>query len=293
MKQTLSNHLVTVSADTMGAELQSIENRLTGQQYLWQGDPKFWKRRSPVLFPIVGAVWNGHFSMDGREFPMGQHGFARDMEFNIVENTPEEEMWFSLESSEETLKRYPRRFRLEIGYRLDDTRITVMWRVTNLDDEPMYFQIGAHPAFNLPDFNAAAPVHGYMGFNVDSFRSEVIADKGCVGEEFKDITVDKEGFMPIDAGTFADDALIVGGDRIHRVSLLSAEHQPYITLFFNSPYVGLWAPAPDAPFVCIEPWWGRADSVGFDGDFSAKTAVNRLEPGRVFEAQYLISLDNI
>lgn len=119
MKQTLTNDLLTVEIDSHGAELQSIKSNRTGHQYLWQGDKKFWGRRSPVLFPIVGSLWEGKFRMDGREWTMSQHGFARDCEFAPMENAPADEVWFTLESNEETLAKYPRRFSLSIGYRLE------------------------------------------------------------------------------------------------------------------------------------------------------------------------------
>ena len=97
MIQKLENDLLIVEASSWGAELQSIRDKRTGHEYLWQGNPAFWKRRSPVLFPIVGSVWDGKFHMDGKEYTMGQHGFARDMEFSPVEGTPDDEIWFRLE----------------------------------------------------------------------------------------------------------------------------------------------------------------------------------------------------
>ncbi len=294
MIQTLSNDLLTVTVGSRGAELQSIENKRTHHQYLWQGDARFWGRRSPVLFPIVGAVWDGRYRMDGASYALGQHGFARDMEFRPVEGCPDDEAWFVLEADESTLALYPRRFRLEIGYSLHEARLSVMWRVTNLDDRTMHFQIGAHPAFNYPDFSESDAVHGY--FNVDArgpIPIEIIAEKGCIGPIEGTITPDADGLIPITADTFAHDALIVGGGRIHRVSLLSRERTPYLTLLFQSPAVGLWSPSAAAPFVCIEPWWGRADRVGYDGEFSGRDYVNALAPGDTFRASYMVIVDNL
>lgn len=115
MIQTLHNDLLTVTISDHGAELQSIEQNRSHYQYLWHGDKTFWGRRSPVLFPIVGALWQGKFLMDGKEYAMGQHGFARDCDFLPLENAPEDEAWFVLESNADTLAKYPRNFRLEIG----------------------------------------------------------------------------------------------------------------------------------------------------------------------------------
>lgn len=294
MKQTLTNNLLTIEASGHGAELQSIKSRLSGHEYLWQGDAAFWGRRSPVLFPIVGSVWGGEFKMDGQVWPMSQHGFARDMDFEAIERGEPDEMWFALESDDETLTRYPRRFRLEIGYRLQEARITVMWRVVNCDSRPMAFQIGAHPAFNYPDFDSSAAVHGYFAIGSRGvLTSEVIAEKGCVGTEERQVEVDAHGMLPLTMDVFNRDALIFAGGRVHRVSMLDSNRNPYLTLLFDAPVVGLWSPSGEAPFVCVEPWWGRADSVGFDGDFADRKYANVLAPGATFEASYTIIIDNL
>lgn len=292
MRQTLSNSVLEVTADSHGAELQSIKNKRTQHEYLWQGDARFWGRRSPVLFPLVGAVWNGRFRMDGAEFVMGQHGFARDMDFEVMATDADDEIWFCLESDETTLAVYPRKFRLEIGYRLQGERLEVMWRVTNRDDRTMHFQIGAHPAFNYPGFCVSDEVHGYFQTDGRDLTAEVIADKGCVGAETQPVVTDADGLIAIGGDTFARDALIFGGSRVSRVSMLSKEKEPYLTLLFRSPAVGLWSPSASAPFVCIEPWWGRCDRVGFDSDFAEREYVNHLDPGHTFTAGYTIVVDN-
>ncbi len=294
MKQTLSNDLLTITIDTLGAELRNITANRTRHEYLWQGDPAFWGRRSPVLFPIVGAVSRGSYSMDGNTYAMSQHGFARDREFSIIDSANENEAWFSLEADDTTLPIYPRRFRLEIGYALHETRISVMWRVTNLDTRTMHFQIGAHPAFNYPAFNPADSLHGFFDTDArDTLVSQVIAQNGCVGSEDIEIDIDADRLLPITESTFSRDAIILANRQVHRVSLLDTQKSPYITLLFDSPLVGLWSPSPKAPFVCIEPWWGRCDRLGFDGDFSDREYINTLEPGQTFTASYTILVDNI
>ncbi len=292
MKQTLSNDLLTVTIDAFGAELQEIVNKRTGWQYLWHGDKTFWGRRSPVLFPIVGSVWDGCYRMDGKEFSLGQHGFARDREFEIITDTPDDEAWFSLESDDSTLALYPRRFRLEIGYRLQEARLTVMWRVINLDDREMSFQIGAHPAFNYPDFNAADDVHGYFCFDSRSLEKQVIEEKGCVGNATEPVALDEDGMLPVMSDTFCNDAIVLADHQVHRVSMLDKNRAPYLSVLFQAPLVGLWSPSAQAPFACIEPWWGRCDRVGFSGDFSERDYVNKIAPGETFSASYMVIFDN-
>ena len=283
MKITLTNDVLAVVIDTHGAELQSIDNISTGRHYLWHGDKAYWGRRSPVLFPIVGSLWDGTFRMDGKEYGLGQHGFARDMEFAVMENVPENEAWFVLEANDETMMKYPRNFRLEIGYSLIGERVTVMWRVVNNDALRMSFQIGAHPAFNYPDFSSADPIHAY--FTTDGGKilySQIIAEKGCIGDETMEVKADSDGLVPVTGATYSRGALIFADNQVHRVSMLSKDKRPYVTLMFSAPLVGLWSPSGQAPFMCIEPWWGRADKVGYEGEFAERQYVNHLEPGETF-----------
>ena len=294
MKITLTNDVLAVVIDTHGAELQSIDNIRTGRHYLWHGDKAYWGRRSPVLFPIVGSLWDGTFRMDGKEYGLGQHGFARDMEFAVMENVPENEAWFVLEANDETMMKYPRNFRLEIGYSLIGERVTVMWRVVNNDALRMSFQIGEHPAFNYPDFSSADPIHAY--FTTDGGKilySQIIAEKGCIGDETMEVKADSDGLVPVTGATYSRGALIFADNQVHRVSMLSKDKRPYVTLMFSAPLVGLWSPSGQAPFMCIEPWWGRADKVGYEGEFAERQYVNHLEPGETFEASYMMIFDEV
>lgn len=110
--KTLSNDFITIQISDHGAELTSIV--ANDKEYLWQADPKFWGRHSPVLFPQVGRVWNNVYRHEGKEYQLGQHGFARDRDFQL---TYEEDnaVIYALESDEESLKVYPFPFILQIA----------------------------------------------------------------------------------------------------------------------------------------------------------------------------------
>ena len=294
LKTTLQNDLLAVVIDSFGAEIHSVTNIRTKEEYLWCGDSRFWGRHSPVLFPIVGRVWDGRYRMDGTEYTLGQHGFARDCEFTPMEDVPDDEAWFALEATDDTLKLFPRRFRLEVGYRLYETQLTVMWRVVNLDDREMCFQIGAHPAFNFPDFHAADKIHGYLCFDRGEVDSEILGADGYIGDGLKRVDLDSEGMIPMDAHTFDSLKTIIIGDRqVRRVSMLDKNRSAYISLLFDAPLVGIWSPSVDAPFICIEPWWGRSDRHGYSGDFSAREYVNTLQPGQTFSARYMVIFDAV
>lgn len=149
MRYTLENETLKVEVDSFGAELRSVYNKKEQKEYMWQADKTFWGRTSPVLFPFVGSMKNKEFVCDGKTYPMGQHGFARDMEHTLTSQT-EDTLWFRLESSEETLAKFPFAFVLEPGYTLTENEVKVLWKVSNPADNTLPFSIGAHPAFNCP-----------------------------------------------------------------------------------------------------------------------------------------------
>lgn len=289
---TLSNEFLTVTVENHGAELSSI--RKGEKEYLWQADPQFWARHSPVLFPIVGAVWNGQYQVAGKSYKMGQHGFARDMEFELLSAT-ETEAWWQLKSTPETLLRYPYEFVLEIGYRLHENQVDVMWRVANPSKEKdLFFQIGAHPAFYWPEDGL-----GYFRLSkngkpiANPLSRSVITDQGCVDPERQaTMFLDRGGLIPLSWDTFAQDALIFPLSQVHKVELLHMDQSPYLSLEFEAPLVGLWSPpGKHAPFVCIEPWYGRCDSVRFAGEYAEREHVNRLGAKEVFEVSYTITVE--
>ena len=290
--QTLKNEQLTIEISEHGAELQSI--RKDAYEYLWQGDPVFWGRRSPVLFPIVGSVWEKCFRVDGKVYEMGQHGFARDMDFELV-NHSETEVWYRLESSEKTLSAYPWPFVLEIGYRLEGNSVTVLWKVTNPGESEMYFQIGAHPAFNYPDYDPETPDRGVVEFDRnENLQRSGFKGKGCVdsGARFP-MPLSEDGLLHLKRDTFDDvDTLMLEDDQVHKVAFLKNDRSPYLTVTFDAPVVAIWSPPKrNAPFFCIEPWYGRCDRADFTGEFKDRDWVNPLAPGATFAASYTITLD--
>lgn len=290
--ETLSNSILTVQIAEHGAELQSIKK--DGKEYLWQGDAKFWGRRSPVLFPIVGRVWNNKYRHAGNTYEIGQHGFARDMDFKPTYKEDKGAVYW-LESTPDTLGKFPFPFRLLVGYLLEENKITVKWRVENLGAMDMYFQIGAHPAFYFPEFDAATKDRGFFVFDRKSDLEYIMpTEKGCVSPERHVLKLNKEGLMPIDIHTFDCDTYIFDNKQLKKITLLDKKKKPHISLEFNSPLVALWSPTkthPDCPFVCIEPWYGRCDSVGYSGQLKDREWIQKLEPKETFDVEYKIIIE--
>ena len=288
--QTLQNEILTVEISEHGAELQSIRN--AAAEYLWQGDPAYWGRRSPVLFPIVGSVWEKRYRVAGQEFELGQHGFARDMDFVLVSQT-ENEVRYRLESSEETLAKYPWPFVLEIAYRLHDNKVDVIWEVTNPSDKELPFQIGAHPAFYYPDYDPQTKERGFFSFDKkEGIDYILISEKGCAETAVEYPLPLKDGMLPLDTSSFDRDAFIIEKSQVSKVTLHRQDGSAWLSLSFDAPLVGLWSPpGKNAPFICIEPWYGRCDRAHYQGEYKDKDWINTLAPGEKFSSVYTIEVE--
>ncbi len=287
--EILKNEHLTIEVSSLGAELQSIRDD-EGHEYLWQADERYWPRHSPILFPIVCGLWEDKYRTEGKEFAMGRHGFARDTEFKLLKKSATK-LTYALESNEETLKAYPYKFILSVTYRLENNRIHVVWHVHNTDDKEIHFQIGGHPAFNLPDVKEGEPMRGVMCFD-NMGRVERIYGNvgGCVRPERFD-TGSVDGVWAFTEETFRDDAVIIDRSQLRQVSLLDKTAHPVVTVDFQAPAVGIWSPyGKNAPFVCIEPWYGLHDWVEYQGEFKEKYLMNHLQPGASFMSEYVITI---
>lgn len=289
--KTLSNDSLTIQVSPQGAELSSIVANATQKEYLWQADPAFWKRHSPVLFPIVGSLWNNEYHHNGITYHLSQHGFARDKEFELIKET-DTELRFKLQESEDTLKLYPFPFYLEIGYRLAGNQIEIIWVVKNTGNEELHFQIGAHPAFYYPDYDENSQKRGFFAFDrTAGLTYKLIQEKGCIGDTEYPLPLDEEGLLPLDTHTFDKDALVIEDSQVRRVDLLNPDGSSYLTVYFTAPVVGLWSPpAKNAPFVCIEPWYGRCDRVNYSGEYKDRDWMQYLQPWETFNASYLVEI---
>ena len=293
---TIDNGLVRAEIDRHGAELCSLRKSGGTEELIWNADSRYWGRHAPMLFPIVGKVAGGHFRVDGTEYPMSQHGIARDMDFTQLEQSGDS-VSFVLESSPDTLRSYPYPFRIEARYSLQDTSLLVDWTILNTGSTPMHFQIGAHPGFNFRDFCKDDFIHGY--FRLTCGREPVqnlivgqLTPGGLRSESAALLALDSDAMLPITPGLFASDAIVLEEHQIDQVVLYDKECVPYIAVHTDqTPVWGLWSPpAKNAPFVCIEPWMGRCDCDGYDGDITGRDYMNSLEPGSSFTFSYRITV---
>lgn len=292
---TIENEELKVQVSDHGGELVSIVKKATGQEYLWNADPAFWSRHAPVLFPFVGGLKNKTYRYQGKDYTLGQHGFARDMDFELVSNNGTE-IWHRLVPNEATKAVYPFDFELETGFRLFRNQVVVLWRVQNASrTERMYFSIGGHPAFLCPlDGKGKREEYEILFEGVSIVNTRMLegglAATGLEQLEFqkKEIGGKHYGSLRVTEHLFDRDAYIIEGHQTREVALAKPDGQIYLSVKFDAPLFGVWAPKGSAPFVCIEPWYGRCDGVDFAGSLEEKPYINALEPGQVFSKNYHI-----
>lgn len=287
MDYQIENEKLQVRVSTFGAEIHSVRDKKDGFEYMWQADPAYWKRTSPVLFPFVGAVKNKTYRVGETTYPMGQHGFARDMEFTLEEKK-EDSLWFVLKDNEATLKKYPYHFILHIGYELKNDTVRVLWKVENPAAQDLYFAIGAHPAFHCP-------IHGEKdktGYGV-VFEGEKDAlwYHGCNAEGLAVMDEKKlplsNGYIAFDKAFFDTSALMFEKSNVRSVTIVDTEKKPYLKIAFQMPLFAMWSPEKkNAPFICIEPWLGRCDRTDFQGEIQERDYENCLHSGETFENGY-------
>ena len=265
----LENEYLKIGVNLFGAELVSVFNKEIGREVMWEGDPAYWDRVSPHLFPIVGKVFNKEYKVDGESYSLPQHGFLRDQTFEIVDKT-ENSLTYRFQSNHELMAVYPYHHAVEITYTLNAKRVEVMWDVINLDDKVMYYSIGAHPGF------AVDKTHKYqIEYECDGPNQQVILEKGFV-KELVDVTIKP---ISVDESTFINDAVMYTG--VSAVSLVDLTENYRVRMDFKGfEFIAVWSSMNSgsmAPFICLEPWRGIVDDLGGFDDISQKRGIQKVE----------------
>ena len=273
-----------------GAELRSIKERADETEYLWRGDPSWWKYSAPLLFPIVGKLVDGKYRVDGKTYELPAHGLARISDFELVEQK-KDAIRFALGWTDETLQKYPWKFRLEVGYALEGRTIRVTWDVKSEDATEMVFSIGAHPAFRCPIVPGETLEDCYFQFNrkEDAKNMKLAPGVFFAHEREASFTGDK---LPLSDAFFAGGVRAYDDLKSDTVTIRSTKSEKTLTISAPGfPYWGFWMPEKGgAPFLCLEPWYGHADYADFDGEFAEKAGTQKLAPGKTFHAEYTITV---
>lgn len=282
MNTTISNSTLKASIKFAGAELFSLKDN-QNQEYIWEGNPDFWGKHSPVLFPIVGTLKNNTYTVNGKEYQLPRHGFARDMEFQLIDKT-ENSATFSLPSNEETLKKYPFDFELQLIYTLNENTLDIAYKVINKSETKMPFSIGAHPAIALPENfeNYSFKFEKEEDLKYSLLENDLISNKT---ESLETI----ENLVPLNYKLFENDALVFKALESNSLTILE-NSKPYIKVDFEDfPSLGIWT-KDQASFVCIEPWFGYSDTAENSGDLFEKEGILILDAKQTFTSKFSIQI---
>jgi galactose mutarotase-like enzyme len=286
---TLSNNFLHLTVKGVGAEMQHLKSVENNQEYIWQGDSAFWGRRAPVLFPIVGKVYDQKYRVSGKEYSLSQHGFARDQDFEIVQAT-KTKVVFSICDNQNTLQVYPFRFKLFISYELVNNKVVITYEVQNTDQQEIVFAIGGHPGFQLDNQSADLLNDYYLEFEKEEKAERHLLKEGCFSGVTETV-LSNTNTLPLNYELFHKDAIVFKHLKSNSVSLKSYTRPYHLKFDFQDwPFLGIWTPKQDAPFVCIEPWQGIADGYGYEGEFKDKEGIVVLPKGETFSKSYSIEI---
>ncbi len=291
----MENEFLKVGIADKGAEVQSIFSKEMQKEVLWYGDRQYWDRRSPILFPNVGRHYENYYLYQGKRYDTVQHGFARDLIFECIEQKADL-LKYQVADTEETRSYFPFAFTLTITYKLEKNSLSVQWTVENPNSKAMYFTIGGHPGFNVPILEHTRQTDYKLLFKKQGpLNYKLVHGMTGTADGTKTYPLELEDYgeyrgCPITEHMFDRDALIFDDAQIDWAGIGYPDGTPYISMecsgFTN---FGIWT-APQGPYICLEPWQGRCDDYGFQGEISEKPDVVALDEGKTFQLGYVITV---
>ena len=279
---TLSNDVISAQINSLGAELCSLKNT-ENKNFIWEGDPTYWGKHSPVLFPIVGTLKNNTYTHNNEEYILTRHGFARDMEFELVDQTANTAT-FSIQSNSTTLASYPFQFELQIQYTLFHSTLEIAYKVINKDNSAIPFSIGAHPAFALSG--------NFENYSLEFEKVEpleyTLLENDLVSTQTETIATNSN-FVPLTHKLFERDALIFKKLQSKLLTIVEKEIPRLKVHFEDFPNLGIWTKV-GAPFLCIEPWFGYSDTTETNGNLFEKEGIIVLKSTDTFQTKFCIEI---
>ncbi|WP_431109272.1 aldose 1-epimerase family protein [Winogradskyella poriferorum] len=288
----LENDLLKIEIKSKGAELCSIRSIKNNTEFVWEANPNVWGSHAPNLFPIIGAMKDDSYFYNGKKYSMPKHGFARHNEdFEVISNS-NSEVTFQLKSNDELRAIYPFEFEFLITYELKDNELLIHHTVKNTDSKTIYFSLGGHPAFACPLFKDESYTDYFLEFEKQETSKSYLLNMatGLVSDKTKPV-FDSPNTINLHGDLFNEDALIFKDLTSRQVALKHKQKGEILNVKFEGfPFLGIWA-KPNAPYVCIEPWIGIADSESTNQQIKDKEGIVTLEPKKSFKATYSITLN--
>lgn len=289
MSVTIQNGGFSARIAATGAELKSLVDRRTGREYMWQADPAWWAGSAPVLFPVIGGLKGGEYSLEGRPYKLPSHGFARTSEFRVAE-TGAESASFELAADAKSREVYPFDFLLRVSFALELSGIAVRYHVSNRGQGRMYFSIGSHPAFNLP-FAGGLLENYYVLFEQEENDERWFFKDGMVvaGKTAEVLTNRK--VLSLSRSLFDQGPVIFKHPQSREFTIAHSGSSHAITVATDGvPYVAVWSKPNGAPFLCIEPWHGIPDMTDTSGNLTEKEGILSLESHGSFSTGYRVEI---
>lgn len=272
--------MLEIKVKAEGAELTSILK--DGEEKLHDGK-NFWNRQSPILFPIVGKLKDGKTIIENQIYEMGQHGFARDMKFEVLKDEKNLKE-YKLSATEETLMKYPYLFELKVKYQIKEDVLAVSYEVENKDEKNIFFGIGAHPAFKCDYSNG----NYYLVFNkIEDEIGILELEEGLIAKARLKEEIISDNKIHLKEDSFEKDAIIMQNLKSSKITLKEGEKEVLEFDFTGFPYLAIWSKK-GAPFVCIEPWYNTADYKDSTGIFEEKQKIIGLNPKEKFKCKYKV-----
>lgn len=282
----LENSKLNITVSDYGAELHSVTGKKEDTEFLWNGNPEYWKYHAPHLFPIIGKLIDSKYRVNGKEYELPSHGIARISEFNCLNKT-EKSITFELKYDEKSLEIYPYKFLLQVTYTLEDNSVITEYKIINLDDKDIYFSIGGHPAFMCPIDSKDKLEDCYLEFNKKETTSAMTINEDVYISYNRKEYLKDTNILPLSKELFENGLFIFDRLESDKISIKSKNNSKSVCVEFDGfPYVGLWAPEKGAPFMCIEPWFGHPDYEDFKGEFKEREGSIEVNPGEYFSCKY-------
>ncbi len=286
----INNENLKITINPQGAEILSIFSYKTQLDYLWNGDPTYWPKTSPVLFPIVGGLKEESYQYKGNTYHLGRHGFGRESLFEVTNQT-KTSITFTLTTNEVTFKVYPFQFKFQVTYEITDNKLRVTYQVENMDSqEDLFFSVGAHPAFKVPLVKGTAFTDYHLLFGEkETVGRYPINKEGLIENTSTPLLIDSQT-LPLTRELFSNDALVFKDLTSNSISIVSPKTIHGLKVTFDGfPYMGIWQ-APNADFVCLESWCGLGDTVDTTSQLNEKEGINTLQPGKVFNRTWSVEV---
>lgn len=286
---SLENEYIRINVNENGGSLTSIYDKVNKNELLYQPDERSWHGQDVVIFPFVARLKNGHYKVDGEDYYMKNHGLVRYNKVTLSEKK-DNMLILSFDSNDETLKEYPYKFSLKIKYILDGYKLSIRYNITNIDDKPIYYEFGGHPALKVSGYETSD------GFEYDNtkveFDTSLEIDKYYLDDTGSYIIGKGINKIPrevyLKKNIISDSkTLIFDAKNIDNV-ILTTNGYSFKFDISEAEILAFWCDPKYGDYICIEPWWGIPDIINPNLELKDKPLMHSLNPFESEEKGYTI-----